>query len=76
MAIHDDNWTKEIPNMYTYTKRERLEAGGFAALLVLVLAMMVWPAIFKVLYIPFLVAGAAGIAWTLYYFLRIAIRGK
>jgi len=62
--------------MYTYSKRERIEAGGFAALLLLVLAMMVWPVIFKVLFIPFLVVGAAGIAWTLYYFLRIAIRGR
>jgi hypothetical protein len=76
MAIHDDNWTEEMPTMYTYSKRERIEAGGFAALLLLVLAMMVWPVIFKVLFIPFLVVGAAGIAWTLYYFLRIAIRGR
>jgi len=76
MAIHDDNWTEEMPNMYTYSKRQRIEAGVFATLLVMALAMLIWPAIFNVLYIPLFAAGVAGVAWTLYYFLRIAFRGR
>lgn len=76
MAIHDDNWTKEIPDMYTYSKRDRIWAGGMAALIVLIGAMMVWPKLFTILEIPLVVTFVVGAVWTLYYFLRVAIRGR
>ena len=76
MAIHDDNWTKEMATMYTYSKRDRIWAGTMAALVVLIMAMTFWPPLFTILEIPLTVAMVAGAGWALYYFLRVAIRGR
>lgn len=76
MAIHDDNWTKEIPDMYTYSKRDRIWAGSMAALIVLIIAMAFWPKLYTILEIPLVMATVAGGGWALYYFLRVAIRGR
>ena len=76
MAIHDDNWTKEIPDMYTYSKRERIWAASMAAFMVLIGGMMVWPKLYTILEIPLVVTLVTVAAWTLYYFLRVAIRGR
>ena len=76
MAIHDDNWTKEMPTMYTYSKSDRIWAGGMAAYIVLWVAMLMWQPLYEALKVPLGIIFGGALAWALYYFLRIAIRGR
>jgi hypothetical protein len=57
MAIHDDNWTKEMPDMYTISKRERVVSGLIAILMAMVLVSLFVPAIGQ--YVMYVIGGAA-----------------
>ena len=76
MAIHDDNWTKEIPDMYTYSKRDRWSAGGMAALILLAVTLPFFPSLYNILQVPLVIAFIVAAAATITYFLRIALTGR
>jgi sterol desaturase/sphingolipid hydroxylase (fatty acid hydroxylase superfamily) len=76
MAIHDDNWTKEMPNMYTYSKRERWTAGIMALGVLLGMALPFFPRLYAILEWPLIVSVVTMALATIFYFLRIAFTGR
>ena len=76
MAIHDDNWTKEMETVYKLPKKDRIIAGVIAALLLLAVTLPFFPQLYVLLEVPLTVALVGASAAGIYYFLRLAIRGR
>ncbi len=76
MAIHDDNWTKEMETGYRLPKKDRIAAGAMAALILLAVVLPFFPQLYEILEVPLAVAIVGSAVIMIYYFLRVAIRGR
>lgn len=76
MAIHDDQWTKEMPAMYTYSWKERAQAALLLTLMAGAVLIMAFPQ-----YTPIFLGLAASILipfclMTIYYLIKVVFLGR
>ena len=76
MAIHDDNWTKEMPTYYPQSTGDRLMHGAMAIAILLVVAATVIPSLAAYVAPLFMIIGAIAGGVAFVYFTYVAVSGR